>query len=219
MKCHKKAFTGIIILLIIVPAFFFFNNSSNNIDITDYPSDKIAELEQQIKKDSENTELLFELALEYNKYNDTDRIEALYRKLIALKPSENLYKLNLANLYFEQGKFKESSNEYWSALTYNKKQMMAYTALLSIYEFTDAKDSVKINEVIENLLFIELDEKSFANGNEVMAAISSLAHAYKLTGQYEEAIIYYGKKIEHKIGKSAANQAEIDEIKAILESN
>jgi tetratricopeptide (TPR) repeat protein len=183
----------------------------------EYPNEAIAGLEDKRSKDQENADILFELALEYQRINDFDNAIALYKKLLEIKPGENLYRFNLGDIYIQQKKYKEGADILWAAIQRNIKELNSYSPLLDIYEWSEDKSIVPIDDVIANLHILEEDKAGVVSPIEHQQTIIYLARAYKLKGDYENAIKYYEKKIEEKIGSEEANREEIDSLKEKME--
>lgn len=224
---NKGIIISIVILIIVILGIIFTvtktsENGGNETKVSeqtmvkeDYPNEAIFELEKKVKADPENDKLLLNLALEYHKIPSYDKEEDIYKKLMDLKPGENLYRFNLADNYIQQKRYKDAVDILLEALEINSKFLNAFGPILDVYEFDD-KSVVPIDDVISQLLALEERKGIDLNNLEYQNVLIYLARAYRLNENNEKAIEYYQKKIDNNVGSKDANQAEIDKLKQNL---
>jgi len=196
---------GILILLVII--FFVFNRKEEGQEsiqeLTAPAEDRISELEG-------DTEKLFKLANEYYKKDDFENAGKVYLELLKIKPNENLYRLNLGDIYTSSGDLEKAEKIYLEALSLNKKEMNAYVRLSDIY--TDLKKKDIPEEVINNLIEITVQD-GYTSQTENVIAIQQLARMYKIMEDYENSIKYYQMLVDLEVPTKEEIQKMIEDLK------
>lgn len=219
MDKSKKITYLIVAIVIIFIVFLSLKSLDRPSKEETYPNEVIAGLEVQRKNHPEDKDILLKLALEYNKIDQKDKVEALYKKLIEINPGEIVYYFNLGMQYYYQERFEESADMLLRGQKINPKMFQFYLPLLDMYEDERSREYIDIDYLISE--FERLDAE-YGSGkalvDDYIADITYLARAYNLHGDYEKSLETYKKMKELKIGNQEFIQEEIERLTKLLEN-
>lgn len=116
---------------------------------------------------------------EYAKDN-AEVAQYYYQKAIELKPKDPVLHADLAQIYYEQGKFDKAVEYYWNALEYDDSNLQALKGLgLTLHQMGHLDEAMYVY-----LMYLEL------NDEDVDVLVNTGALLYTLD-RYDEAIEYY----------------------------
>lgn len=207
---NKNIVTSIIIILIIVVASFFFFTQEKKFDASEYPNETIAMFEKNRIDNPDDIENLLGLALEYNKIDDNQKTEELYKELIEKKPGDIVFYYNLGMLYFYQERFEESAEYLLKGQKINARMYQFYVPLLDLYDDENSRKFVDVDYLISEFkrLDIELGGGEYLV-DDYIANITYMARAQKSAGYDKDALETYKKILKLDVGNTKFAAEEV----------
>jgi tetratricopeptide (TPR) repeat protein len=145
----------------------------------------IKETEESIEKESENTSLLFKLAELYREKSDLDKAQVVYRKILKLKPDNEIAKKNIEDL-----KIKKTDKEIARLEEQLKENPDNEAIKKRLQELKDKRDDLDFESVKEKVARFPNDAQArrryglmLKNRGEINEAINQLQQSVKEPSQ------------------------------------
>lgn len=206
LKNHRQAsILGGVILLLVIAAVIWRASVGNFIDhqtILESPqnklrqqfADQLPDLQKQVEKDPNNSNLQQQLGVAKYATNDLQGAKEAYEKGVALSNDNAILHNNLGNVYRDLGDYTKAETEYRRAMELNPKLTTPYSNLASIYQYNLGKPDTAL----------AIYESGIKSVPEYIDFYNSIALLYEQQGLKDKAIDAFKRALKVQPSNQAA---------------
>lgn len=202
---RQAAILGGVILLLVIAAVIWRASVGNFIDhqtILESPqnklrqqfADQLPDLQKQVEKDPNNSNLQQQLGVAKYATNDLQGAKEAYEKGVALSNDNAILHNNLGNVYRDLGDYTKAEAEYRRAMELNSKLTTPYSNLASIYQYNLGKPDTAL----------AIYESGIKSVPEYIDFYNSIALLYEQQGLKDKAIDAFKRALKVQPSNQAA---------------